>query len=182
MATSSQRAKRFPLISSLLLLLAYFSFGWFLSAPGFPTVDQALRLVFGSRMPVIGETVSVFLVPAVIWILFICSVFISPLDSFSRFITRWFKSDTVAFLSIFMLAGMAALVLFWLHIFLHILSILATESLARVEVQAAGFSNWQAFVILLLASLLGLALGGVAREYSPFLIERLDDLLPILAV
>ncbi len=85
--------------------------------------------------------------------------FISPLTSFSSFISRWFKSDTVAFMTIVTIAGMAAVILYWLHVFLQILTILAADALARIDIQTAGLSGNQAFWILVLVSLTGLIAG-----------------------
>ena len=164
MAKSSPTRKQIPILSPLLLLVAYSSFGWFLSDPEFP------------EFRVVGIVVSVPMLLSIVWIWISCSAFISPLSSFSRFVTRWFKSDTVAFLSIFMAAAMATFILFWMHIFLYILCIIATEALARVDIQTAGYANRQAFLALLTISLTGLMLGWAGREYMPVLIQRV---LPI---
>lgn len=168
MGNSSWDLKKFPLLSLLLLLVAYISFGWFLSDPKFP------------EFTVYGIAISIPMLFAIAWIWIICSAFISPLASFSRFITRWFKSDTVAFMSIFMMAMMATFILFWLHLFLYIFTIIATEALARVDVQSAGFENWQAFTILLVVSLAGLGIGWVARDYVPIFQELLPVLVPFM--
>ncbi|UBF23711.1 hypothetical protein K9N68_18245 [Kovacikia minuta CCNUW1] len=159
--------KKSPIVSLSLLLVAYISFGWFLSDPKLPMFNFY------------GFSISIPLVLGIAWVWFICAALISPLAGFSRFITRWFKSDTVAFLTIFMLAGMAAFILYWLHVFLYILTIIATEALARVDVQMAGFTNWQAFLVLLTISLLGLVIGWEARDYLPLLLkEHLPMVLP----
>ena len=157
--------KKFPILSLLLLLVTYISFGWFLSAPELPEVK------FQNFM------ISVPMVFAIVWIWAICIAFINPISNFSRFVSRWFKSDTVAFLSIFMFAGMAAFILFWMHIFVYIFTIIAAEALARVDFQTAGYSNWQAFVGLLVVSLVGLFVGWAARDYVPLFVK---DVLPLL--
>ncbi len=165
MGKTSWSLKKLPLLSLSLLLVAYISFGWFLSNPRYP------------ELKVYQMSISIPMVFAIAWIWIICSAFISPLDNFNRFITRWFKSDTVAFMSIFMMAILATLILFWLHVFLHILTIIAAEALARVDVQTAGYKSWQAFVILLLVSLTGLFLGWTARDYTAMMIQ---EFLPVL--
>ncbi len=96
---------------------------------------------------------------AVGWIFASSMAFISPLTNFSAFISRWFKSDAVAFMTLFMLAAMAAVILYWLHIFLQILTILAVDVLARIDIQCLGLSGVQAFWILISISLVGLAIG-----------------------
>ncbi|MBF2025864.1 MAG: hypothetical protein IGS48_03740 [Oscillatoriales cyanobacterium C42_A2020_001] len=100
---------------------------------------------------------------AVSWVFLSSMAFISPLTSFSGFISRWFKSDTVAMLTLFMLAGMAAVILYWLHLFLQILTILATDVLARIDIQCLGLSGIQAFWILVSISLTGLVSGWIGN-------------------
>lgn len=102
---------------------------------------------------------------AIAWILLSSMAFISPLTSFSSFVSRWFTSDTVAFLTIVTLAGMAAVILYWLHVFLQILTILAADALARIDMQAAGMSGIQAFWILFLVSLTGLVTGWLLNVF-----------------
>lgn len=149
--------KRFPWVSLTLLLVAYTSFGWFLAGPEIPNYS--------------------FLV-AIAWSWVLCTAFMHPISSFSRFVSRRFKSDTVAFLSICMTAGLAAVVLFWMHVFLHILTIVATEALARLDIQTSGYANRQAFVILFHVSLLGLGLGWIIRDYLPLLPVVLQQWMP----
>jgi hypothetical protein len=102
---------------------------------------------------------------AIAWILISSMAFISPLTSFSSFISRWFKSDTIAFMTLVTIAGMAAVILYWLHVFLQILTILAADALARIDIQAAGMSGIQAFWILVLVSLTGLITGWVLNVF-----------------
>jgi len=157
---TTQTPKGIPPLSLLLLLVAYVSFGWFLSDPKYPSFH------FNEY------SISIPLVFAIVWIVFISVALISPLAGFNRFINRWFNSDTVAFLSIFMLATLATFILFWLHIFLYILTIIAAESLVRVDIQTAGFANWQAFLTMFVISLVGLLIGWEARDYVPVLIKE----------
>jgi hypothetical protein len=96
---------------------------------------------------------------AVVWIVVAAIAFMNPLISFSRFISRWFQSDTIAFLAICTFAGMASMMLFWLHVFLQILTILTAETLARLDLQLSRVSSSQAFWVLLTVSLAGLASG-----------------------
>ncbi len=130
--------KKFPFLSLALLFTAYVSFGWFLCNPEFP------------RWTVLC---------AVAWVSVISAAFMHPVLGFNRFITRWFRSDTVAFLTVFALAGLAATVLFFLRIFLYIFTILSTETLARIDMQTLGYSETQAFLILAGTSYLGLSIG-----------------------
>lgn len=96
---------------------------------------------------------------AIGWIVVSSLALISPLTNFSAFLTRWFTSDTVAFATIFLIAGLATVILYWMHIFLQITTILAVDTLARIDIQYAGLTGTQAFWILTLISFTGLVIG-----------------------
>lgn len=97
------------------------------------------------------------------WIIFSSLAFVSPMTSFNTFITRWFQSDMMAFLGMFIIVGLAVLILVWLRIILQILMILATDALARIDIQDLGMDGQQAFWILFTVSLVGLTLGWTAH-------------------
>lgn len=173
--------KKLPLQSLALLLISYMVFGWYLSSPGAPRISQLawvcpqLERLIAIREPITElhhytclaaielavQRNLIGIIMTVGWIFLLSLLFMSPLTSFSRFITRWFKSDTVAFLSICMMASLAAVVLFWLHVFIQILLIVAAETLARLDIQTLGLDEWQAFWLLSTASLIGLAVGWI---------------------
>jgi hypothetical protein len=113
--------------------------------------DSICTLTFQHNVPIGLITVG--------WIFISAIAFISPLTSFNRIISRWFHSDTVALMTIFTVAGMAAVIFYWLHVFLQILTILAAEALARIDIQAARMSGTQAYWILTSISLAGLIAG-----------------------
>jgi hypothetical protein len=159
-----------------LLLLSYASFGWFLSSTVVsPELSSPVEgpplpafLVWAVSRPLVARAI---LVLAIGWIWLITTALMNPLTSFSHFLTRWFKSDTVAFLTICMMAGMAALVLVWLHIFLYITTIVATEALARIDLQTLGYAEWQTFWVLAIFSMVGLILGWEAHTVLPGLLR-----------
>lgn len=136
--------KQFPWLSLSLLLTAYTSFGWFLCNPQFP-----LLAIFC----------------AIAWVGIISAAFMHPIIGLNRFITRWFHSDTIAFLTLFALAGLVTTILFFLRIFLYIFTILATEALARIDMQTQGYKEFQAFWVLAIVSFLGLGLGWGSHYY-----------------
>ncbi len=180
MTKTTLGSRRLPVMSLSLLLVAYTSFGWSLISPDSPRsrwllgvcgfLAKYVNLHFLSPVQELSycrqfvEQNWIAVVLSIIWIFLSSLAFRSPLTSFTRLITRSFHSDTVAFLSIFIAAGMAAIVLFWLHVFLFILTILAAEALARIDIQLAGFSVTQAFWMLLSVCLVGLGLG-VSTHY-----------------
>jgi hypothetical protein len=136
--------KQFPWLSLSLLLTAYISFGWFLCNPKFPLLAIAC---------------------AIAWVGVISAAFMHPIIGLNRFITRWFQSDTIAFLTLFALAGLVTTILFFLRIFLYIFTILATEALARIDMQTQGYKELQAFWTLASVSFLGLGLGWGTHYY-----------------
>lgn len=170
--------KRFPWVSFSLLVVAYACLGWLLASPTFtspawvePVCQRTLDLVRGGSTSLQPQSICNIFVQknllgatlALSWIVIASIAFRSPLTSFNRFVSRWFKSDTVAFLALCVIAGMVAFVLFWLQLFLHFGAILASEALARIDLQTLGFSTAQAFWILVLVSSVGLGLGWVMR-------------------
>lgn len=97
------------------------------------------------------------------WIICSSMAFISPMTSLNSFITRWFQSDMMAFLGMFIIVGLAVLILLWLDMILQILMILAADALARIDIQDLGLNGKQAFWILLTVSLIGLTVGWTAN-------------------
>lgn len=171
--------RKFPWVSFCLLIIAYACLGWLLASPTLtnpawlsPACQQTVAFIGHAlsltREPqaFCGVVVKENLLGAVLafsWVVLASTLFISPLTSFNRFINRWFKSDTVAFLAVCVIAGMIAFILFWLQLFLHISAILACEALARIDLQTIGLNKSQAFWSLLLISLVGLGIGWVIR-------------------
>ncbi|MBW4469766.1 MAG: hypothetical protein KME45_05105 [Stenomitos rutilans HA7619-LM2] len=172
---NAESVKRVPWVSCALLLIAYGCFGWLVASPTltnptwlsptcqgtFSALHHLLPLAIEPlaicrviiRENLVGATL------AIAWVVVASCLFISPLTSFNRFITRWFQSDTVAFLAVCVIAGLIVCILFWLQLFLHISTILASEALARIDLQTLGLSKLQAFWILVLLSLVGLGIG-----------------------
>ena len=176
---NTESEKQFPWVSFGLLLVAYASLGWLLASPDltspawlasacYQTLELARGMLSATVQPrsICHLVVKENLLGAALafaWIIVASIAFRSPLTSFSRFVAHWFKSDTVAFLSLCVMAGMLTLILFWLQLFLQITTILASEALARIDLQTLGFSTTQAFWILIVLSSIGLGLGWVMR-------------------
>jgi hypothetical protein len=170
------RAKRFPWLPLLLLVMAYGSFGWFLASTVGST--ELAQIVAELPLPALLAWLAtkpnfarMILLLALGWIWVLTTALMSPLTSFSRFVSRWFKSDTVAFLSICLMAGLASVFLLWLNIFLYIITIVASESLARIDLQTAGYAEWQTFWVLAVFSIIGLGIGWEARSWLPHFLQ-----------
>jgi hypothetical protein len=129
---------KLPWLSLCLLLLAYIIFGKYLS-----TISRSL-LAWGM---------------AVIWGLVLAIALMNPDRGLRKMLIRWFKSDTVAFASLVGAAALASILLHWLKLFLLVFMMLAAESLARLDIQTAEYTEIQACVILTVTAWSGLGLG-----------------------
>jgi hypothetical protein len=89
----------------------------------------------------------------------VAALYMHPLTDMRRFMTRWFSSDTVAFCILVGLAAFTSILLHWFKAFLPVILVLAAEALARLDLQAAKFTELQSFVILVLTTALGLFVG-----------------------
>lgn len=103
---------------------------------------------------------------AISWIVLSSLAFMSPLTNLTIFLTRWFNSDTVAFTAIFLFAAFAAVGLYWLHIFTQILTILAAETLARIDLQTRSVNGMKSFWLLTTVCLFGLIVGWAASTIA----------------
>ncbi|MBW4521127.1 MAG: hypothetical protein KME16_15695 [Scytolyngbya sp. HA4215-MV1] len=146
-------SRKLPWLSFTLLLVSYTCFGWFIS-------DRFGWFFASTTLP------KVVWLLAFAWAFFIDTAFIAPLTYGSRLVARWFRSDTVAFLTVFSVIAGFMMLLFWLQIFAYIVLIISAEALARVDMQTDGFSPKQAFWFLAILSLLGLICGGILHHYA----------------
>lgn len=88
-----------------------------------------------------------------------------PITSSEKMLAKWFRSDTVAFLSLLSIAACASILLTWFKVFVPIMMVLAAEALVRLDLQTAEFNQFQVVVILVSVTWLGLGLGWVMATY-----------------
>jgi hypothetical protein len=142
--TTNQKltVKKFlPWLSLGLLLAAYSTFSWYV---------YHLTVTWVVWVSVIGFAL-------------LQAVFLTTLTQGLRsMIGRWLGSDTGYFTTVIGLAFLATTVLVWIHIFGYIITVIAAEVLARLDLQNRGFSQVQSLAILTLVSLTGLGIGWVA--------------------
>ncbi|NJN58876.1 MAG: hypothetical protein HC879_15950 [Leptolyngbyaceae cyanobacterium SL_5_9] len=142
--TTNQKltVKKFlPWLSLGLLLAAYSTFSWYV---------YHLTVTWVVWVSVIGFAL-------------LQAVFLTTLTQGLRsVIGRWLSSDTGYFVTVIGLAFLATTVLVWIHIFGYIITVIAAEVLARLDLQNRGFSQVQSLAILTLVSLTGLGIGWVA--------------------
>ena len=133
-------------LSLTLLFVTYFTLGWKLSEFDIP--------------------------PHLTWFLAIAAVLVLamvlsfPLRDTKTAIMQWFSSDYGAFISIILGALVAVIVVTWLHLFATALVLISAGTLARLDIQLSGWTNWRAFAVLATISLTGVGLGGAIEFFS----------------
>jgi hypothetical protein len=130
--------KKLPWASLLLLIFTYGLFGWVISA----TDSSTWLWLMGAS-----------------YILLIALALAAPFTLMKTFYTSWLKSDTRAFLSVIVGAFVAVLIVTWIEVFVRILVLLSAGALVRLDLQTAGYNEWQCFSILVMVSLTGFGLG-----------------------
>lgn len=130
--------KKLPWASLLLLVFTYGLFGGLISA-----TDRSIWLwIMGAS-----------------YILLIALALTAPFTLMKTFYTSWLKSDARAFLSVIVGAFVAVLIVTWIEVFVRILVLLSAGALVRLDLQTAGYNEWQCFSILVIISLTGFGLG-----------------------
>ncbi len=136
--------RRIPFLSLTILWLLYGVLGWLLAAA--TTQWQ-------------------------IWALSACGIvllalaFTAPSSLVRTAFASMLQSDARAFLTVVILAFAAVIALTWLRHFARLVVLIAAGSLARLELQAAEYGEWQAFSLLSVASLGGFGLGLWLHRY-----------------
>lgn len=86
-------------------------------------------------------------------------------DSFAHLLA----SDLRAFIVAVLIAFVGVIIVFWLHTFAHFLVIICAFLLAKIDMQAASFSDQQIFRIIAFVSMSGLLLGGLINYLASIL-------------
>ncbi len=136
--------KKLPWISLLLLLCTYGVFGWLITA----STGFELLWLMGAA-----------------YTLLIASAMAAPWALLKGFYASFLKSDSRAFVSVIIGAFVAVIIIRWIDVFFRILVLICASALARLDLQTAGYSKWQAFGILVFVSLTGFALGILAKHW-----------------
>jgi hypothetical protein len=130
--------KKLPWLSLAILFAAYTSFSWFLIQSTATWLAWSLALAF-----------------ALLQALLLTTLF----DGLKALIKAWLKSD-IGYFTLIIVASLGVTIVFvWFRIFGYFFVLIASEILARLDLQNAGFSRVQALLILSIFSLLGLATG-----------------------
>ncbi|MDZ7961956.1 MAG: hypothetical protein RMY34_29460 [Aulosira sp. DedQUE10] len=134
--------QRVPWVSLTLLLLSYSTLGWVISE------TKAPLFVWG--VTVVGI------------LIFVGSLTV-PWTRMTQASSILFKSNTRTFFFAVLAAFLFFVMLAWFRMFLDTLLIIAAAILARIDFQAAGFKEGQAFCLTSILSLAGVALGAAMQ-------------------
>lgn len=130
--------KSFPWISLSLLFASYSTFSWFLYNATVNWLIWALVIVLS---------------------LFEALLLTTFTDGLKSIIDSWLQSDLGYFTSVIIGALLLAVALVWINLFGYVLVLLASEMLARLDLQNFGCNRFQSLLVLTGISLLGLFLG-----------------------
>lgn len=134
--------KKFPWLSIILLLFAYYNMGWVLQASAAPWWLWLALAIF---------------------LLIVIEILAFPVSLFRNLFNKWLSSDTRAFFVVILLAFLSVVFLTWIHISAVALLLVAAATLARLDLQTAAISEFKAFFILSIFSFSGLGLGALAN-------------------
>ncbi|OKH19473.1 hypothetical protein NIES593_20980 [Hydrococcus rivularis NIES-593] len=155
--------KKFPWLSSCLLILTYGVFGWVVAqsslvwSEGIVAQGRALGWIIDDK----SVHIVIDLLGAVL-ILLIAIAFTAPIALATIFFGSWLKSETRAWISILGWAFAVVFIIRWINYFARILVLVCAALLGRLEFQAAGYNSWQTFIILTLICLGGFTSGVLA--------------------
>jgi len=136
--------KKLPWLPLAFLVAAYCTFGWFLYAPH----DPGLNLFF-----------------AAVFALTVAGLLTAPERSLRSRLFAWSFSSVGRFVVVLCLASLAAVIFYMANVFIHILVAIAACMLVRLDMQTAGFEQWQAFWVLSMVSLISLGSGWALHYY-----------------
>ena len=133
-----------PLLSIWLIFIANLNLGWVLSQSKSP---EWVWLGFTFFVLIMAESLA------------------SPWALIRNVFFHWMESDVRAFLTVIFTSFVAVIMLSWLHISAHLLILVISASIARLDLQTANVSELNAFLILASLSLLGLGGGWLMYQW-----------------
>ena len=133
----------FPWLSLSLLFASYSTFSWFLNKATVSWLVWAVVIAFALFQSLLLTTFA---------------------DGLKSVIDSWLQSDLGYFTSVIIGAFLLALALVWTNILGYILVLVASEMLARLDLQNMGCNRLQSLLLLTGISLLGLLLGQVVSR------------------
>lgn len=154
--------KNFPGISLLLLLLTYTVEGWLYSRWVVTHVNnETIAILEQLTEPI---SFGILYGMAIAGILLFIVVFTSPIALIAISLDGWLKSDTRAFISIFIGAFAFTIIVQQLSLFARLLVLIASALLLKLDLQLMGWNRWLCTLILAIFCCLGFT-GGILAFY-----------------
>lgn len=153
--------KKNPGVSLLLLLLTYGAEGWIYGSWISRMLEEGILL---SQLD-LQYRFSAFYGVAVTAIVFFVVVFTSPTSLMTIGLDNWLKSDTRAFISIFLGAFTFAIIVQRVDYFARFLVLASAAFLLKLDLQLIGYSRWTCSLILVILCWLGFS-GGILAFYE----------------
>ena len=154
------RLKRIPGVSLILLLLTYGIEGWLYGVWTHQYLTHEILFTQFSELNRIGILYGI----AVSCILFCVVVFTAPISLIAISLDNWLKSDTRAFLSIFLGAFAFTLIVQKVDYFARFLVFAAAALLLKLDLQLLGYNRWFCSLLLIIFCWLGFT-GGILAFY-----------------
>ncbi len=152
--------KKIPWLSLALMLLTYATFGWLYSSWSLVLVREGIFL----KELEANLATSILYGIGTMGILTIALIFTAPISLIAMGVDNWFKSDSRAFISIFLGAFAFAVIVQRIDYLARILVLISAALLVKLDLQLAGYKRWLSFVILTIFCLLGF-IGGILAFY-----------------
>lgn len=157
-----KKTSRLSLIFSLLLmLLTYGAEGWMYGAWINRFLKQESILNFLTE----PTRISVLYGAAIMGIVLLVYTFTSPVSLMTVGLDNWLKSDSRAFISIFLGAFAFAILVQRVDYFARLLVLIAAVFLVKLDLQLSGCRRWLCSLILTILCWLGFS-GGILAFYS----------------
>ena len=145
------------IFSLLLLLLTYGVEGWVYGSWMNQIKERQILLQFAEP-----TRLSIFYAAAIVSIILIVFLFTSPVSLMTVGLDGWLRSDTRAFLSIFLGAFTFAMLVQRVDYFARFLVLLSAIFLLKLDLQLIGCSRWLCSFILIILCWLGFTAGILA--------------------
>lgn len=152
--------KKFPGISLFLLLLTYGIEGWLYGSWGTRFLEESnllIELADKTRFGILYCIATAVILSCVV-------VLTSPISLVAISLDNWLKSDTRAFLSIFLGAFAFTIIVQKVDYFARFLLFAACALLLKLDLQLIGLNRWLCTLILIVFCWLGFT-GGILAFY-----------------
>ena len=141
--------RKFPWLSLSLVLLSYSIFGWYVAQSSVWwshwLVEQGKSWGWFLEQEAASGIIQL-LGAALIGLISVALT--TPVALITMFFGSGLKSDMRAFVSMLGWAFASVLIIRWFHYFAHFLVLLCSAILGRLDLQGAGYNQWQIFFIL----------------------------------